>query len=127
MTTIARVDSAAPLRILIVEDDFLIGMLLGDMLELMGHEVCAIESTEAGAVSAAARFMPQMIIVDAQLREGDGIAAVDQILSKGKVAHIFVTGNARGVLNRRPDAVVISKPFTESMLEQAMIRARSAF
>jgi DNA-binding response OmpR family regulator len=41
------------LRILLVEDDSMIGMFLGMTLEQMGHEVCAIESTEAGAVAAA--------------------------------------------------------------------------
>ena len=33
------------LRIMVVEDDMLIGMLLGEMLEAMGHEICAIERT----------------------------------------------------------------------------------
>ena len=43
------------LRILIVEDDALIGMLLAEMLEDMGHGLCAIEATEADAVTAVIR------------------------------------------------------------------------
>ena len=61
------------LRIQIVEDDALIGLLLGDMLEVMGYEVCAIEATEIAAVSAAARCEPDLLIVDANLREGSGV------------------------------------------------------
>ena len=36
-----------PLRILVVEDDALIGMLLADMLDAMGHTVCAVARTQA--------------------------------------------------------------------------------
>ena len=112
------------LRIQIVEDDALIGLLLGDMLELMGYEVCAIEATEIAAVSAAARCEPDLLIVDANLWEGSGVSAVDQILAKGFVPHVFVTGDLRGVLDRRPAAIVISKPFTEKTLSDAIDRAR---
>jgi two-component system, response regulator PdtaR len=118
---------AAPserLRILVVEDDFLIGMLLADMLEMMGHEVCATEATEAGAVAAAAKWLPTMMIVDAQLREGSGISAVDKILRERAVPYIFVTGDIRGVKQLRPGAIVVEKPFTEDALISAMQRAR---
>ncbi len=96
------VQQAHPLRILVVEDDALIGMLLGDMLEVMGHQVCAIEATEAGAVAAAAQWAPDLMIVDVNLYEGNGISAVDQILVKGFVPHVFVTGDLRGVSRRGP-------------------------
>ena len=112
------------LRIMIVEDDALIGMLLSDMLEIMGHEVCAIEATECGAVKAAAKFRPEMMIVDAHLRDGSGMAAVDQIIAHSFVAHLFVTGDQRSVSRQRPGAVVISKPFTEATLANALSRAR---
>lgn len=115
---------ATPLRILVVEDDALIGMLLGDMLELMGHEVCAIEMTEAAAVRSAANCTPNMLIVDANLSQGSGLAAVDQILRHVFVPHVFVTGDPNGVVKLRPGEVVISKPFTEATLAQAINRAR---
>ena len=121
---LALVEQTTTLRILVIEDDALIGMLLGDMLEVMGHEVCAIEATEVGSVAAAARCAPNMMIVDANLQEGSGLSAVDQILRKGFVPHVFVTGDLRGVSKLRPDAVVIAKPFTEATLSQAMARAR---
>ena len=38
------------LSILVVEDDAMIGMLLGEMLEEMGYDVCAIAATEEDAV-----------------------------------------------------------------------------
>jgi len=120
------VELITSLRILIVEDDAMIGWLLGDMLELMGHKVSAIETTEDGAVAAAARYTPDMMIVDAQLRVGSGLAAVERILRDRFVPHVFVTGDLRGVRKLRPSAVVIAKPFTEAGLVEAMKSAREA-
>ena len=41
------------LSVLVVEDDAIVGMLLAELLEVMGYDVCAIEVTEADAVAAA--------------------------------------------------------------------------
>jgi two-component system, response regulator PdtaR len=40
------------IRILVVEDDPMLGDLLAEMLQTMGHEVCGVETTEADAVTA---------------------------------------------------------------------------
>src|SRR5436853_3517200 len=50
------------LRVLVVEDDALIAMLLTEMLAGMGHDVCATAATEADAVSAATRYDPDLMI-----------------------------------------------------------------
>ena len=113
------------LRILVVEDDALIGMLLADMLTAMGHAVCAVAGTQVEAVAAAERNKPDMLIVDARLREGSGVAAVDQIQCGGFVPYIFVTGDSRGVLAQKPNAIVLEKPFTEGMLATAITRAQA--
>ena len=46
------------LRVLVIEDDALIAMLLAELLAGMGHDVCATAATEAEAVIAAARSKP---------------------------------------------------------------------
>jgi CheY-like chemotaxis protein len=99
------------LRVLVIEDDALLGLFLGEMLEGMGHSVCAIEATEAGAVTAAAQFRPDLMIVDAQLREGSGVSAVGQILQTGFVPHVFVSG--ANVQALRPGAV--TSPFLKAI------------
>jgi DNA-binding response OmpR family regulator len=111
------------LRILVVEDDVLIGVLLGEMLESMGYEVCSIEATEAGAVSAAAKLRPGLMIVDVGLGEGSGIRAVDEILLAGPTPHLFTSGDAKRVRAQRPDAIVMQKPFREAELGRAIDRA----
>jgi two-component system, response regulator PdtaR len=89
------------LRVLIVEDEAMIAMLLAEVLTGLGHEVCATEATEAGAVAAAARHQPELMIVDDELRRGNGIAAVEQITRSGFIPHVFVTGKSlRACLTR---------------------------
>lgn len=112
------------LRVLVVEDDAVIGMLLAEMLVGLGHDVCAIEATEADAVTAAAHHRPDLMIVDAQLGEGSGVSAVEEILRTGPVPHVFISG-AR-VQAPRPGAVVLQKPFLEGDLLRAMQRALRA-
>jgi len=111
------------LQILVVEDDSLIAMLLVEILAEIGHGVCGVEATENDAVATGLRCRPDLIIVDAQLREGNGVSAVDQILGAGFVPHLFISGDIGKVLARRPDAVAITKPFRELELVQAIQRA----
>ncbi len=115
-----------PLRVLVVEDDALIAMLLEELLVGMGHEVCATAATEADAVRAATRYAPDLMIVDARLGRGSGIAAVEQILLAGPLAHVFVSGDADQVRARRPGAVVVRKPFRKAELVTAIDTALDA-
>lgn len=111
------------LKILLVEDDSLIAMLLTDTLGEMGHDVCGVEATENGAISAALRYRPDLILVDAQLKEGSGIDAVDTILATIFIPHVFMSGDIRTIFERRPRAIALQKPFHEIQLEAAIRRA----
>ncbi|MDQ0505808.1 response regulator [Xanthobacter agilis] len=104
------------LRILIVEDDAVIGMHLAEVLEGMGHDVCSIEATEAGAVAAADRDRPDLMIVDAWLQDGSGVCAVKTICRNGHVPHVFISGDVARVKAALPAAVVVQKPFREDVL-----------
>ena len=110
------------LRIVVVEDDAMIGLFLGMSLEQMGHQVCAIAATEDAAVKAAADFAPDLMIVDARLREGDGISAVERILSAGPMPHLFCSGDLNDVAARLPDSDILQKPFHDDELSAAIDR-----
>jgi two-component system, response regulator PdtaR len=114
------------LRVLVVDDDAIIAMLLADIFAGMGHDVCAIEATEAGAVAAAVRYGPDLMIVDARLGDGSGVAAVEEILRTGFVPHVFISGDISTVRALNPGAVTIQKPFIESDLVRAIQRALGA-
>jgi len=113
----------APLQILIVEDDAVVARLCGQVLEGMGHEVCAIVGDEVDAVAAALRFRPGLMLVDQRLAGGSGVGAVEEILATLFIPHIFVCGNPAPVRLLRPNAVVLRKPFHEAELAAAIEQA----
>jgi CheY-like chemotaxis protein len=108
---------------MVVEDEAVVALLLAEVLEAMGHEVCAIEATEAGAVAAAAGCRPDLMIVDARLGQGSGVAAVEQIQRTSLVPHVFVSGDLSRIRKLKPGAVMIQKPFREADLASAIQRA----
>jgi two-component system, response regulator PdtaR len=114
------------LRTLIVEDDAMIGGLLAETLEGLGHSVCAVETSVANAVSAASRWRPDLMIVDVGLGGASGIAAVKEILRSGFTPRVFVTGDAVRSMSLGPNTVLIRKPFRVSELDRAIQRALAA-
>ena len=121
-----RTKTAAAMRVLVVEDDAVIGALLADMLAAMGHDVCGIEATEADAVSAAARYKPDLMIVDVGLGDGSGISAIETIHRKGPVPHVFVSGDVSSVRTLRPSSIFMQKPYRESDLARVIQQALDA-
>ena len=73
------------LRALVVENDAMIGELLVETLEDLGHTVCALERDVANALAAAAHWRPDLMIVDVGLGEASGVAAVKDTLRSGFV------------------------------------------
>ena len=67
------------------EDEAFIAMLYADLLAKMSHVVCAIGTSEGATVAAAARHKPDLIIVDAGLRDDSGMSAVAEMLRSGSV------------------------------------------
>ena len=114
------------LRVLVIEDDAVVAMSLAELLAGMGHEVCGTAATQADAVSAATRYDPDLMIVDAGLGRGSGVSAVEEILRAGPLAHVFISGDAGRVRVRKPDAVVVRKPFRAAELARAMDMALTA-
>lgn len=115
----------AAIRVMVIEDEALLGSLFGEVLEGMGYVVCAIESTEAGAIIAAARYKPDLMLVHVHLGVDSGVSAVAKILRHGFVPHVFYSGDITGVCASRPSAIAIQKPFRVSELATAMKRALS--
>ncbi len=125
-TLSVAIKSMSALRILLVEDEVLLALTFSDVLEDMGHIICAVEHTEAEAISAAKRLKPDLMIVDARLGHGSGISAVEEILKLGYIPHLFISGDSTIVRTRRPDAVTIQKPFRAVDLAHGLRRALTA-
>lgn len=111
------------LRILVVEDEPVISMLLAEVLVGMGHAVCGVAATEADAITAAERVRPDFMVIDAHLRDGNGLDAATAILRTRFVPHLFITGDRPAVQRLVKAAVVIEKPFSAAVLERGIERA----
>ena len=112
------------LRILVVDDDVVIGALLAELLEDMGHVVCGVETTEGGAVRAALATKPDLMIVDQRLQAGSGVAAVTAIARVVSIPHIFMSGERLPAA--KGSAIFLRKPFVVRDLVDAIERTRGA-
>lgn len=107
-------------RVLVVEDDAMIGPLLAETLTELGYEVCGLEATEAGAVLAAALHRPDLMILDVNLAGGSGRAAMARIAHVAHVPHLFMSGHTCQA--DMPGEVLLIKPFRVADLVQAIER-----
>lgn len=119
----ASVAAAPALRVLVVEDEAIIGMLLERILAGMGHDVIGVAATEEEAVAAATRIRPDLILVDERLRAGSGHGAIERILRGGFIPHVWMSGNKVLRANVAPGVAVLQKPFTEHALGLAIAQA----
>ena len=106
---------------MIVEDEPLVALELQIIVEDMGHHVCAVVETDADAVREAGATSPDLVIADIQLRQGNGIAAMERIAGRREVPVIFVSGNHTVTPNPQIGTVrFIAKPFRVESLRKAV-------
>ncbi len=108
-------------QVMIVEDEPLVALELRILVEGMGHRVCAVVDTEADAVRQADATAPDLVIADIQLRQGNGVNAMERIAKDRDVPVIFVSGNHAFSPNPQiRTARFIAKPFRVESLRQAV-------
>lgn len=123
---IEELDAQTKARVLIIEDEAVIAMDLSDLVTGAGHEVCAMETTASGAVAAAKRERPDLVLADIQLADNSsGIDAVKEILASFNVPVIFITAfPARLLTGERPEPTfLITKPYSPDMVRAAVSQA----
>jgi len=119
-----------PLKLLLVEDEFLIATLLQRNLRLAGYEVCELTSTGAKAVERAEEERPDYVLMDVRLAgEMDGIEAAQEIDRRFHIPVIFMTGYAdRGRLledgGLEPLAYLV-KPVTPKHIQRVIEEHRN--
>lgn len=99
------------MRILIVEDEMTIAMMLEDMIAELGHEVAGVASRLDRAVALASTAAFDLAILDVNL---DGRPSMDvaAALTERDIPFFFATGYGRGGVDARFAAArVIGKPF----------------
>ena len=80
-------------KLLIVEDQFLIAELLQMNLKLAGYQVCELVGTGEEAIQQAEKERPDFILMDIHLPgKIDGIEAAQEISQRFQIPIIFMTG-----------------------------------
>jgi PAS domain S-box-containing protein len=109
-------------RILVVEDEPLIGMVLEDYLADAGCIVVGPAQNLDRAVELAGSQAIDAALVDGNLA-GRSVDAVARTLSNRSVPFVFVTGYGRDALPKGfQDALIVEKPFTEEQVISALER-----
>ncbi|MCK9915280.1 response regulator [Microbacteriaceae bacterium K1510] len=106
--------------LLVVEDEYLISMLLEDMLTDLGYNVTAAVGTIKEAREHASTGDFQAAILDVNL-DGQEIFPVADILAERGLPFVFVTGYGEGSLpahyRARP---ALQKPFQAERLKETL-------
>jgi len=93
--------SGGGLRVLIVEDDTLVGMGLLRQLQKLGHTVVGQAANAAEAQQMFRSREPQMVLVDIRLGEDDGIELADNLLKQRRCPMIIISAFAEKDLIER--------------------------
>ncbi len=111
-----------PLRILIVEDEFLIALELESLLQDAGHDVVGIAASSHEAIALGQQLAPDLAFVDIHLADGlTGIDVARSLSDQHHVTVLFMTANAKRIPEDFAGARgVIAKPYTERGVREAL-------
>ena len=116
----------APWRVLVVEDDRNVAEVVAIALRSNGFVVQAV-GCAAEVRPAAATFDPDLVVLDVELPDGDGVALLGQLTASGLTAPVIFLSAHDEVLERirgldAGGADYVTKPFS---LEELVARARA--
>lgn len=113
-------------RVLVVEDESMVTMLLQDFLEDMGCAVVGVASRLKEAMEKIDSLTFDVAILDVNLNGQQTLPVAQALLASGR-AVVFATGYAATTVPPEFRAVpILQKPFQQQDLERAMRAALAA-
>jgi CheY-like chemotaxis protein len=111
------------MRVLIIEDEFLIAQLLETVVQEAGHETIGPVSTVEQALAYAPRA--DIALVDLTLSDGNsGQQLARRLIDRFGIDVIFVTGDPGPVQQNFDGALaVVRKPFRDEEITEALAKA----
>jgi CheY-like chemotaxis protein len=110
-------------RVLLVEDEAMVAMLVEDMLSDFGCEVVGPLARVEEAVAAAGQGGVDIAILDVNLAGKETYPVADALAEKG-IPFVFATGyGAGGLRDGYKDRPTLQKPFQQSELVKALAAA----
>lgn len=115
------------MRVMIVEDEPLLAMLLEALVVEVGCDVTGCVPTRQGALELAEREPPDLAFVDIRLADGITGPEVALDLSSRKIAVVFLTSSLDLVPANMAGAVgLVTKPYVETDMESVIAFMASA-
>lgn len=109
-----------PCRILVVEDEAMVAMLIEDILDELGHDVIGPVSRADRAIELLASVEVDGALLDVNIDGGPSYAIADRLVALER-PFVFVTGYGEAGLE--PDYrchPVLQKPFTSDLIAEAL-------
>ena len=111
-------------RVLIVEDESMLVMLLEDLLPTLGYDVAGSAGSVEQALAALDEAPIDLAVVDVNLAGTPSFPVADALRERG-VPFVFTTGyGQQGLPERFVDAPVLAKPFRRHDMESVLTRLR---
>jgi CheY-like chemotaxis protein len=111
MTVQAGAEGLTGRKILVVEDEMLIAMLLEDLLEDLGCQVLGPVANVPQALELTAKEHPDAAVLDVNLGT-EPVYPVADALTRAEVPFVFVTGYGQaGLIDAYGGHATIMKPF----------------
>lgn len=112
---------AAHNRVLIVEDEIVVAMLIEDMLRDLDCATTAQASTAAEALLAAEDCDVDFALLDINLGDGQTSFAAASVLARRQIPYAWVTGyGVRGVPEAFRTAPVVDKPIDPGLFREVV-------
>lgn len=110
-----------PQRILIVEDEPLIAMMLEDFLEALDRKIAGTADSVAAALDLVGQGGIDAAILDVNLRAGETSWPIADRLAEAGIPFVIATGGSGdSIADAHRDRPVLSKPFTMDAVEKAL-------
>jgi len=115
--------SAHHIRILVVEDEYLIALMIEDTIRGLGFEVAGPVGDLPGAVRLAESEPLSAAILDVHLQRGERVYPVVEILQRRGVPLMLTTAYREIEIERAyAGQILLRKPFDQAQLEQCVVR-----
>src|SRR4051812_15863112 len=126
---VAETLNGHPCRVLVVEDEALIAMLVEDMIHDSGGEMIGSAGKLTDAVDLARTAQADVALLDLNLGGALAYPVADVLRQRG-VPIVFTSGyGSAALIQRFQDCPILDKPFDQNSLEQAIgtvLRSRAA-
>ena len=114
--------------ILLVEDDFLVGMEVESGLREAGYDVAGIAATAEEALAIAAAHRPALVVMDIRLAsDRDGVDAALEIFRTLGIRSLFASAHGDTQIRARAQAALplgwVAKPYRVETLVAAVEKA----